>query len=226
MAKTKLGGVVGAVSGKLAGMVFSHNRSGTYVRQKTSPVQPRTTRQMTQRAIFTNVTKAWRTLSLTVQNQWLDWAANHTVLDVFGDPLKLQGNSAFVRVNATLQTLGLPSITTPPPDPTAPPPAATAATATGSTGVVTVTLATAPVATNIYAVYTTKGKSPGAQFVNPDYRLAAVETGGTTTTLTLTPGNLNPRLAFVAGQNVGVKIVRYSDAGVFIDSTPFIVTAA
>jgi hypothetical protein len=226
MAKIKLGGLAQDARGSLNGTTFSRNRSGAYARAKASPVQPRTVRQLAQRAIFSAVSQEWRNLADAERASWEAWATTHPVTDVFGDAQILSGNAAYLLVNANRQTLGLPSSDTPPPDPTNLPPAAVSATAVASTGVVTVTLATAAVVTDLYQFWTTQGRSLGAGFANSMLTLAFSGKAVADVDQEFTPTAFNPRLGFVAGQRVTVLVVRYSNEGLVIDSQRIDVVAS
>lgn len=226
MAKIKLGALAQDVRGSVAGTTFSRNRYGSIARQKVSPVQPRTTRQLAQRAIFTSGSQAWRTLTALVMGQWATFAANHPIVDVFGDAQTLSANAAYTRIYANAVTGGLPAPTDPPVDVT-PGPLMTSAPAVGSTGIVTVTFTDNPVVDDVYLVYTTHGKSPGASFVNSDYRLAGVIVGAATTlTYAVTPTDLNPLLGFAADQKVGVRVVGIGQTGLAQPASAVVVVAS
>lgn len=226
MAKVNFGALANDARGSLAGQVFSRNRGGAYTRTKVSPVQPSTPRQLAQRAIFANNSQQWRNLSPANQAAWIAWANSHTVVDVFGNALKLSGIAAFQKVNATIVTQGLPQISVPPPDPTDVPPAATAVTVTAATNTITITLASDPTDGQNYQIWCTAGLSPGRQATTSDFRLCETLIAATTTSpVAITPATFNPKLIFVAGQNVAVLVVRLSDEGVIIDSTRFNVIA-
>lgn len=226
MAKIKLGALAQDVRGSVAGNTFARNRGGAYVRQKVAPIQPRTARQLAQRAILTEVSQAWRTLTDAQRQGWTNWADNHPVMDVFGDTLVLAGNGAYSRVNAVRLTAGLAKTATAPADET-PVANANAVTATGSTGIVNVAFAAAPANGKLFLVYTTSGKSPGVSFVNSAFRLAGVITGnGTDTDFDVTPTDKNALLSFIATQVVGVRVVAIGANGVVQSTTLFKPVAA
>ena len=221
MAKIKLGALAQDVRGSVAGNTFARNRGGAYVRQKVAPIQPRTARQLAQRAILTEVSQAWRTLTDAQRQGWTNWADNHPIMDVFGDTLVLSGNGAYSRVNAVRLTAGLAKTATAPADETPVANAASAA-AVGSTGVVTVTFAAAPATGKLFLVYTTSGKSPGVAFVNSAFRLADVITGNNTDTdFDITPTDKNALLSYSATQVVGVRVVAIGANGVVQSTTLF-----
>lgn len=103
-----LPGVAGAdVRNKIGGMVFSRNRYGGYIRNRVSPVQPRSTRQVSQRSLFTYVSQYWRdTLSATNRDGWNKYAADTLLPDVFGEKKGRAGNVMFCRFNVTWMRCG------------------------------------------------------------------------------------------------------------------------
>lgn len=103
MAKV-LYGIIGAeLRGKLGGAVFSRNRYGAYVRNKTSPVQPRSPAQMLIRAAFTQISQAWRDILIPAERAaWDDYAKQTQKSDVFGNKGNLTGAVMFVRYNTGL----------------------------------------------------------------------------------------------------------------------------
>jgi hypothetical protein len=225
MAKINLGALAQDVRGSLAGTTFSKGRSGAIVRQKVSPVQPRTARQLAQRAVFTQSSQGWRDATDDQRAAWNNWAANHKVVDVFGMARILSGIAAYTRVNATRLTAALAQINDPPADETPVANAASAA-AVGATGIVTVTFAAAPADGSVFLVFTTQGVSPGVSFVNSQFRLGGVAVGDATlTAFPITPTDLNERLPFNAGQKVGVRVVAIGTNGVVQSSTLFQVIA-
>lgn len=226
MAKIKLGALAQDARGSLAGTTFTKNRFGAVARQKVSPVQPRTARQLEQRSTFSANSRGWRALTDAQRAQWNVYATNHPITDVFGDSQTLGGNAAYLQVNAMLQTLGEAVVSVPLADPTTPPPAASSVAITSDDQTVTVTWASTPDADDLYMVYCTAGKSAGASFVNSDYRLAFAGKPGTAATLAVVPATKNERLAFVTDQKVGVLVVRFSQDGALIDSASFLEVVA
>jgi len=221
MAKIKLGALAQDARGSLAGTTFSRNRFGSYVRQKVSPIQPRTERQLEQRATFTEASQLWRTLTDAQRALWASWAGNHPIVNVFGDAQSMTALNAFIRVSTVRALVGFAPITSPPAD-QAPGPLAEVATVTAATGVLTVDIASPAIVGQAYVVFATRGLSPGKQFVSSDYRFA-----GSYTTLaldedfTVNPPTVNPLINFVAGQRVGVLVACVGENGVYQPSVSF-----
>ena len=94
-------------SGKLAGSVFSHNRSGQYVRAKGALVNPNTQLQVRVRSNMTAAGVGWRALSDTQRAEWQVYGDNVPVLSPLGVSTLLTGRQWYLgsrtaRVNAGL----------------------------------------------------------------------------------------------------------------------------
>jgi hypothetical protein len=194
---------------------------------------------MRSRQILTLLTKQWRTLTNAQQLSWNTWAQNHPVIDRFGDPIKLQGNAAFMKVNAfilncnamqagNLTQLALAILVAPPADPTTTPAAVISATAVASTGTINLTFASPVTTGDTYAFSVCRGMSPGAKFATSLFRLVAAGVQPTTavTVATFVPMTQNARVNFVTGQNVNVLVERLTAQGFTIDTAKFLVTAS
>lgn len=186
--KVLLGGGIAEARGSLGGEVFSRNRYGAYVRQKVSPVQPRTSRQLAQREAFTVASKSWRTLTASQRLAWRSFGETQTFQDVFGNTKRLSGQALYMKLN-----LGLQLCCRSDPDadccPTtlSDPPLSLSTCCLAQFAVVCTNFAAtwSPDGdTNCcLAIYATGAHSPGIQFVNGLYRLIAVIDTGTTANL-------------------------------------------
>lgn len=100
--------------GKLGGQVFSKNKSGSYVRTKVTPTNPRTQRQMQSRTMLGTLSALWNSLTLEQVKAWNkaveDWART----DIFGDLKNPTGKNLFVSLNKNLLGLGYATKTLPP----------------------------------------------------------------------------------------------------------------
>jgi hypothetical protein len=115
MAKILFSAVVGDARKKAGGVVFSKSRFGSYIRKKTSPVQPRTTSQRGVRANFTANSKAWSgTLTSSQRLAYITLANANPVKDRFGNTQTLTGHQIFNKLNRNLHTIGQPLLTTAP----------------------------------------------------------------------------------------------------------------
>lgn len=114
MAIIKMGQMIAEARGAIAGMVFSRNTSGAYIRQKVSPVQPRTTAQQLVRTLLAAVSQAWRGITAAQRLNWNTVAASFVHINVFGDNMPLTGFGLYCRLNRNRQEIGEALLTIPP----------------------------------------------------------------------------------------------------------------
>lgn len=101
MALIKGGGVIGELSGKLAGMVFARNKGGAYIRQYVVPTDPNTIAQVTARTAFGFSSSSYHSLSDTAKAAWQDFAS-YTYLPKSGtNDGQFSGFNAFVALANT-----------------------------------------------------------------------------------------------------------------------------
>jgi hypothetical protein len=96
MAKVKFGQIISEARGKIAGMVFSKNRSGCYVRQKVTPINPGTGFQSAVRLSMRSASKAWQTFSDSVRNEFIYHASSVNSKDSLGNSVRISGFNFFV----------------------------------------------------------------------------------------------------------------------------------
>jgi hypothetical protein len=114
MARVTFGNVVAEARGKLGGIVFSRNTGGAYVRQKVSPVQPRTPAQLNQRSRLTAVSKVWETLSESQRSAWKSFSLEAKKRDVLGLQKQRTAQQMFMFCNLALDSVGYALILNPP----------------------------------------------------------------------------------------------------------------
>jgi hypothetical protein len=102
------------LTGRIGGIVASHNSSGTYFRRYVIPVNPNTSGQQAQRNAFATVSQRWRSLSGFEQQAWVSAGPQNTVPNSTGGSLQLTGQQLFMRMNTLRQRLGLALVTTAP----------------------------------------------------------------------------------------------------------------
>lgn len=101
MALVKFGGGITQMSGSIAGNTFARNRSGNYVRARTKPVNPNSTRQSKIRAILAELVERWNeTLDDTQRTAWATYAAAVAMKNKLGETIHLSGFNHYVRSNA------------------------------------------------------------------------------------------------------------------------------
>jgi hypothetical protein len=203
MAKVKP--ILAELSGKLAGNVFSHNAYGQYVRQKSTPTNPASTRQNLVRSRLAYLSSAWATLNDTQRALWSNYGASNPTTDAFGTPTALTGHAAFCGLNARLLNQGGALSASPPAtqNSTAPFQGTVAVSSPGTISLFGAPTLSAPFK---YEVLITPGAAAGR---NPNLRAAkwaAVSAGGAGGTI-----NLASAVPFSSGQWTNV-FVRVTDA--------------
>lgn len=100
------GGGVTDIRGSIAGTTFSRNAGGNYIRARTKPVNPNTSRQQTVRAVMAFLATYWRdTLSAADRTAWASYAASTSWLNALGQTIKLSGQQMFVRSSSARYAL-------------------------------------------------------------------------------------------------------------------------
>lgn len=174
MAKIKYSALVSDMRNKLNGSVMSKNRYGSYVRNKVTPVNPQTVFQQNARQSLANLSSSFRDLTIAQIKAWNGAGQNFPFTDIFGDIKHLTGQTLFVKLNANLEKVGSPRISTPP-LPVGFPELAISAMSVGVTGGVLttaefdVTPDAIPVGYKL-VIYATQGLSRARSFVKNQYR--------------------------------------------------------
>lgn len=107
MALIKLSTLVTQASGKIAGVVFSRNRYGPYVRANAVPVNPNTDRQSVARTRLSALAARWNeVLTQAQRDAWDLYAANVTVTNKLGDQVYITGFNHYIRSNTAILACG------------------------------------------------------------------------------------------------------------------------
>lgn len=114
MALFKPGPVVGQVSGRVGGSVFSHNKGGAYIRNGAIPVTSTTADALNAKARLTNSSQAWGALTATQRLAWAVFAQNTPLLNRLGDSRPVPANALYIALNTRLVQAGQSTISTPP----------------------------------------------------------------------------------------------------------------
>jgi len=93
--------------GSMGGIVFSRNRGGAYIRNRTHPVNPNSTRQSEQRNLMREASDQWASLTQPQRDAWNAYAPNVTRLNKLGETIQTTGRAEFIAVNILNATLGL-----------------------------------------------------------------------------------------------------------------------
>jgi hypothetical protein len=90
-----------AASGKVRGLVASHNKGGTYFRGKTIPVNPNSAGQVLARSRVSTLQARFRlTLTAAQKAAWAVYAANVNVIDRLGNSVLLTAQNWYVKANS------------------------------------------------------------------------------------------------------------------------------
>jgi hypothetical protein len=116
MGKSKMGALMVGLRGKVGGSVVSHNRGGDYVRNKITPVNPKTASQILVRNRFASFSSGWRNLTQAQQNAWIAACSNYQKSDIFSDMRTPTGLQLYQRLNNNLLSSGGTAITSPAPN--------------------------------------------------------------------------------------------------------------
>jgi len=86
-------------SGSYAGTTWSRNRYGQYMRNRSTPVNPASPRQLEQRARMSTNAAGWRTLTDAQRAGWLSLGMQMQRTDSLGQVYTLTGFSAYCSIN-------------------------------------------------------------------------------------------------------------------------------
>lgn len=210
------GSIVTAASGKMGGIVASHNSGGQYFRQFVVPTDPASTQQQQRRVTFGNGSNRWSsTLTEAERNAWNAIAATITAVNALGDPITLSGQQAYVRAYTLAMLAGLT-----PPD--------TAPGLTGETPLGTLSLTGLASGTQTIQgliadapdwagdddgrllIFLGRGVSPAVSFYKGPFQFVAAEPGNTAAPI-VAYSQINPATNFqiVAGLRYYVRFVAY-----------------
>lgn len=215
MAKVKYGGGIQDIRGSIAGQVHSRNTFGNYIRQKVSPVQPRSARQLEIRTLFTELSRRFsNTLSDEQQEAWRQAAASAPVRDVFGDSITLTGINLYARLNSLRLLQGLTPLDDPPPVEEVPSLDSLTLTWNPDTLTLEVGFAPTPIPPGLSLfVWATEPLNPGVAFVSPKLRLLTILPAGTASPADITTQYVARYGAITLGKRVYVAAELVSENG-------------
>jgi hypothetical protein len=104
-------------SGSVNWRTASRNRNGQYIRNRSIPVQPRSTAQRAIRGFLALCSQVWKSVTANDQAAWKTWADGHKRTDSLGQSQAMTGSQAFCSINSFRLLLGLTIVQTPPADP-------------------------------------------------------------------------------------------------------------
>ena len=144
MAKFLPGPTVAAVSGSIGGTVYSHNRFGMYMRNRSKPVVSTTEKAIAAKALFSAASQAWQALAIGIQQAWNMWANGNPIVGSLGQPQNLTGHAAFSGNYCVMTKLGQATLTSPPITPAPTPLTAVSVLASKTLGTADVTFLATP----------------------------------------------------------------------------------
>jgi hypothetical protein len=117
MALFQFGSIVTGARNSVAGMTYSQNKGGTYIKAKPIPTNPRSSRQTAVRAMFAANAKLWSGVLTDAQRgAWTAFAASNPYTNVFGQAKQLSGMAMMMSLNQVLANLGVSPIDNAPSD--------------------------------------------------------------------------------------------------------------
>lgn len=229
MAKILFGALATDARGKIAGVVYSKNASGAYIRQKVSPTQSLTTRRGIVRERVTNLSKYWSgTLTAAQVAAWNSFSKNNPVTDVFGRTQSLSGIQTFIRLNATILNVGGAQIDDPPLDLSIT--GLTSITPAAAAGAATFSIAYAPTplaANHCLNVFATQQLPVGRTFTKPFLRWIFASAAAAATPANIHAAYIAKFGALTAGAKIGLLVnVARDDNGAQTSGIYSLVTVA
>jgi hypothetical protein len=159
-------------SGSMAGTTASRNRFGQYLRSRATPVQPRTTFQLNQRARMSTNAAAWRALTDAQRGGWLSLGLMISRTDSLGQTYTMNGFMAYCSVNNNKLDAGDAAVSDAPAIVT--PADLLTATITLTSAALSIAYTATPLAAGVRLfIWVSPQQSAGRKF-NGDYRLLSV----------------------------------------------------
>lgn len=94
-------------SGSVRADTFSRNQYGSYIRNRTIPVNPNSPAQTVVRGRFTQLSQYWRDeLTPGKRILWSDYAEAHPTINKLGEAIILSGQAMFIGLNGRLLAAG------------------------------------------------------------------------------------------------------------------------
>ena len=175
MAKILFGQIITEARGNVAGIVFSRNRAGSYMRTKVTPLNPQSPKQTGVRTFFTTVAQSWRALTAAQRLQWEAAVENFKSSNIFGLIKVLSGAQLYQKLNLNLLNIAQAQISVPPVPTAVPAITALSAVADVSDDKITLTFSPAIDANVVYECFATPPLSAGKTFVKNLYKKVANE---------------------------------------------------
>ena len=100
--------IISQGSGSLAGLTFSRNRGGNYIRARALPTNPNSTLQQAIRAAMSQLAVLWQdTLTAAQRLAWATYGDNVPVINRLGQSINLTGQNWYIGCNSVRIQAGL-----------------------------------------------------------------------------------------------------------------------
>ena len=107
MANIRYSAMIADARGSIGGVTLSRGRGGAIARNRSKPVNPRSSRQESLRGQTAHLSRYWsKTLTAQQRADWNAYAAGTSWTNKLGDSIQINGNAAFMRLNALLIQAG------------------------------------------------------------------------------------------------------------------------
>lgn len=175
MAKFTPGAVISEIRGKIASTVFSKNAAGPLIRNRTTPINPQSSKQTQRRQALSALSAGWRGLTENERDGWNSLAGSYPRTDSLGQTIYLTGAQLYILCNSNLDLIGASAITGAPTLPSFPIISVSAPTIDASTFTVPFTPDPVPAGVEL-VIRATAPISAGKSFVGKsDFRFIASE---------------------------------------------------
>jgi len=209
--KINLAPWVSAVSGKIGNSVASNGAGGQYLRARVIPSNPQSTAQNLKRSSITSLSQAWRDLTQTQRDSWINAVDSFKSKGVLGADIIPSGINAYIKLNANLAEVGVAA------NATAPTPVAVEAvtsltpTAAETGQTFSVAFGPSPVPADTAFILSASAQvSPGALFAKGTYRQVSLLDAADTTPEDFAAAYIARFGALVAGKRINVQLVPVS----------------
>jgi hypothetical protein len=99
--------MLSAIRGSVNGTVYSQNKSGAYMRNRSMVVNPNTASQQLARSSLASAAQGWASLTEAQREGWRQYAAATPVTNRLGDTIYLSGANMYTKTNAFAQFIGI-----------------------------------------------------------------------------------------------------------------------
>ena len=203
MAKVTFGAVVAGARGRVAGIVYSRNQWGNFVRARGTVTNVPSARRSFVRDNLATLDAVWETtLTPTQRAAWMNFATAHALTRTRSSDKQSTGRQGFLKLNARLLNAGETYVADPPDDLTVTPLTSLEVSATaGTPGTMTITFTPATIpAGHILEVWASAPRSSARYSFQGHLRWLAAYPAGSTSPLDIT-AEYSARFGNITGPN-------------------------